>query len=163
MVSRSFATGQSVLSVPALKNAQDGSEVNMAEFFKSKRVVLFGVVGAFTPTCQNSHLPAYVDAVEELKEKRVDEIVCVTVNDRFVASAWAAQAKFGPDVKLLIDPDASFSKALGLDLDLSAAGLGVRSKRYSVLIEDGVIKAENVAQNPGAVENTGPDAILKVL
>jgi peroxiredoxin len=160
---RPYATGQSVLTAPALKHASDGSDVGMRDFFAGKRVVLFGVVGAFTPTCQNSHVPAYVDAVEELKEKRVDAIACVTVNDRFVAAAWANELKLGADVKLLIDPDASFTKALGLDIDLSAVGLGTRSKRYSVLVEDGVIKAENVAKNPGQVETTGPDTLLKLL
>jgi peroxiredoxin len=161
---RAFATGQSVLSAPPLKSVKDGSDVKMSELFGKKRVVVFGVVGAFTTTCQTSHVPLYVDAVEDLKEKKVDEIVCVTVNDRFVADAWKKELKLDDnDIKLLIDPDAAFTKALGLELDLSAVGLGLRSKRYSILVEDGVIKLENVAKNAAAVESTGPDAILKVL
>lgn len=164
VASRAFATGQSVLSAPPLKSTKDGSEVKMNELFGKKRVVVFGVVGAFTTTCQSSHVPLYVEAVEDLKEKKVDEIVCVTVNDRFVADAWKKELKLDDnDIKLLIDPDASFTKALGLELDLSAVGLGLRSKRYSILVEDGVIKLENVAKNAAAVESTGPDAILKVL
>jgi peroxiredoxin len=136
----------------------------MNELFGKKRVVLFGVVGAFTTTCQNAHVPLFMKAVEDLKDKKVDTIVCVTVNDRFVANAWKKQLQLDDkDITLLVDPDASFTTALGLQIDLSAVGLGTRSKRYSMLVENGIVKVENVAKNASQVESTGPDAILKAL
>jgi peroxiredoxin len=137
------------------------TQVEAAKIFpEGKKVVVFGVVGAFTSTCTNSHVPSYVTHAAELKKKGVSDIVCIAVNDPFVAKAWQKQAKFDNNITLLVDPDASFTRALNLDVDLSAAGLGVRSKRYSMVVENGVVTAEHVAANPGQVENTGADTIL---
>jgi len=141
---------------------KDGKAVSLSEFFGNKTVVVFGVPGAFTPVCTSKHVPSYVDHAEKLKSKGVDTIACVSVNDPFVMKAWA-QSLGSKDVVMLADWDASFSKAVGMDVDLSGASLGKRSKRYSLLVKDGVIVQENVEKSPAEFEVTGADNILKQL
>jgi peroxiredoxin len=119
-----------------------------AEVFGGKKVALFAVPGAFTPTCSKQHLPGYVAKYDELKTKGFDAIACTAVNDIFVLSAWSKDGGADGKVLMLADGSADFAKKLGLDIDLTARGLGVRSKRYSMVVEDGVVKALNVEEVP---------------
>ncbi|CAG0888584.1 unnamed protein product [Cyprideis torosa] len=118
---------------------------NIAEFCKGKNVVLFGVPGAFTPGCSQTHLPSYVERADELRSQGIDEIICVSVNDPFVVSAWGKHHEVEKKgIKMFADTNCEFTKALGLEIDLSKALGSVRSKRYSMLLEDGVVKQLNV-------------------
>ncbi len=114
------------------------------EVFKGKRVALFAVPGAFTPTCSAKHLPSFKEKNAELKGKGVDTVACVAVNDPFVMGAWAKDQGVGDQILMLSDGNGAFAKALGLDQDLSRLGLGTRSKRYSMLVKDGVVEQLNV-------------------
>lgn len=138
--------------------------VSVSELTKGKKVVLFAVPGAFTPTCSQKHLPGFVDKAEELRSKGVDTIACISVNDTFVMKAWGESIGVGDNVLLLSDGNATFTKALGVTVDLSdkPALLGVRSRRYALLAEDGVVKVLNLEEG-GAFTVSGPDEILKAL
>src|SRR5438132_8336195 len=129
---------------------------------KGKKIVIFGLPGAFTPTCSAKHVPGYVGIFDALKAKGVDEIWCISVNDAFVMGAWGRDQKAGGKVRMMADGSAIFTKALGLDMDLTARGMGVRSQRYSMLVDNGVVKAVNVEQ-PGKFEVSDADAMLKSL
>ena len=134
----------------------------VADLVKGKKVVIFGVPGAFTPTCSAKHVPSYVANHDKLKARKVDEVWCVAVNDAFVMGAWGREQKSGGKVRMMADGSATFTKALGLELDLVARGMGVHSQRYSMLVEDGVVKAINVEQ-PGKFEVSDADTMLKQL
>ena len=129
------------------------------EIFKGKKVVLFGVPGAFTPTCDRNHLPSYRDKAADIKAKGVDTIAVVSVNDAFVMGAWAKASNADDKIEFLADGSAAFAKAAGLELDLTARGMGVRVKRFSLLAQDGVVKSLNIEENPG-IELTGADKML---
>jgi glutaredoxin/glutathione-dependent peroxiredoxin len=116
----------------------------VANLAKGKTIAILGLPGAFTPTCSNQHLPGYIRLAGELKAKGVDEIWCVSVNDAFVMGAWGRQQQATGIVRMMADGSATFTKALGLDQDLGPKGMGVRSKRYSMLVQDGVVKQLNV-------------------
>jgi len=118
--------------------------VKVAQAAAGKTIALFGLPGAFTPTCSAKHVPGYVEKADELKKAGVDEIWCVSVNDAFVMGAWARDQKAGGKVRMLADGSAEFAKATGLTVDLTAAGMGVRSARYSMLVKDGKVVALNV-------------------
>ncbi len=133
---------------------------NVGDLAKGKRIVIFGLPGAFTPTCSAKHVPSYVGNYDQLRAKKVDEIWCVSVNDAFVMGAWGRDQKAGGKVRMMADGSAVFTKALGLEMDLIARGMGVRSQRYSMLVEDGVVKALNVEQ-AGKFEVSGADTMLK--
>lgn len=133
--------------------------VSVAEATKGKRIVIFALPGAYTPTCSARHVPGYVAHFEQLKSKRVDEIWCVSVNDGYVMAAWGKDEKALGKVRMLGDGSAEFTKALGLDRDLSKDGMGIRSKRYSMLVEDGVVKKLNVEQ-PGKFEVSNAETML---
>lgn len=122
------------------------------EVFTGKKVVLFAVPGAFTPTCSEQHLPGFLAAADELKAKGVDTVACTAVNDVFVLNAWAKAREAADDIAMLADGNAAFAKALGLDIDLSPFGLGTRSQRYAMVVDDGVVKYL-------AVENSPPEHI----
>ncbi|WP_036258412.1 peroxiredoxin [Methylocapsa aurea] len=130
------------------------------EIFKGRRVVLFGVPGAFTPTCSASHLPGFRDKADELKSKGIDEIAVASVNDVFVMDAWAKAANAEAKISFLADGNGDFANALGLSLDLTERGLGVRSQRYSMLVEDGVVRTLNVEEAPGKAEISSAEALL---
>ena len=136
------------------------AELSTDDLFKGKKVVLFAVPGAFTPTCSKTHLPGYVSSADKLKAKGVDEIVCLSVNDPFVMNAWAEQAGAQGKITMLPDHDAELTKALGLDLDARGAGLGTRAKRFSMVVENGVVKSLDVEENPSAVSVSGADACM---
>ena len=131
------------------------------ELFKGKKVVLFAVPGAFTPTCHKNHMPGYVKNADAIKAKGIDTIAVTAVNDVFVMDAWKKASGAEGKVEFLADGSADFAKALGLTLDASANGLGVRSKRYSMVIDDGVVKSINIEDAPGKAEVSGADNLLK--
>ncbi|MFH6907401.1 peroxiredoxin [Vibrio fluvialis] len=133
---------------------------NVKVLFAGKKVVLFAVPGAFTPTCSEAHLPGYVVQADKLKEKGVDIIACVAVNDAFVMKAWG-EAQNASELMMLADGDASFTKALGLEMDTAGFG-GVRSQRYAMIIEDGVVTTLNV-EAPKSFEVSKVEAILEAL
>ena len=134
----------------------------VADLAKGKRVVIFGLPGAFTPTCSAKHVPSYVANHDKLRAKKVDEVWCVSVNDAFVMGAWGRDQKSGGKVRMMGDGSALFAKALGLEMDLTARGMGVRSQRYSMLVEDGVVKALNV-EAPGKFEVSDAETMLRHL
>jgi peroxiredoxin len=133
------------------------------EVFKGKKVVLFAVPGAFTPTCSKNHLPGFVQNASAIKAKGVDTIAVTGVNDVFVMDAWKKSADADGKVEFLADGSADFAKAIGLELDASANGLGIRSKRYSMIVEDGVVKALNVEDVPSKADVSNAENILKTL
>ena len=127
-----------------------------------KTIAVFGLPGAFTPTCSAKHVPGYVAKAADLQAAGVDEIWCISVNDAFVMGAWGRDQKSGGKVRMMADGSAEFSKAVGLTLDLTARGMGVRSNRYSMLVKDGVVKSLNV-EAPGKFEVSDADSMLKAL
>jgi peroxiredoxin len=136
--------------------------VSVAEATKGKRVVIFGLPGAFTPTCSAKHVPGYVASHDDLKSKKVDEIWCISVNDGYVMAAWGRDEKAIGKVRMLGDGSADFTKKLGLELDLTANGMGLRMKRFSMLVDDGVVKQLNV-EAPGKFEVSDAATMLKQL
>ncbi|RTZ40700.1 peroxiredoxin [Candidimonas sp. SYP-B2681] len=131
----------------------------VADQVKGKTIALFAVPGAFTPTCSAKHLPGFVELADQLKAKGVDEIWCVAVNDPFVMGAWGRDQRVDGRVRMLADGSAAWTKQLGLELDLTARGMGVRSQRYSALLVDGVVKQLNVEQG-GQFEVSDAKTIL---
>ena len=124
-----------------------------------KTIALFALPGAYTPTCSAKHVPGFVAKADEFKAAGVDEIWCVSVNDAFVMGAWGRDQKTGGKVRMMADGSADFSKAVGLTLDLTARGLGLRSNRYSMLVKDGVVKTLNV-EGPGEFKVSDADTLL---
>ena len=135
--------------------------VSSDEFFAGKKVALFAVPGAFTRTCSQRHLPSYVTNAAQLKAKGVDTIACLAVNDPFVMGAWGKEHKAG-DIVMLGDGSGDFTRAIGLELDRIKEGMGIRSQRYSMLVENGVVKALHV-EAPGQYEVSSAEAMLKAL
>jgi peroxiredoxin len=125
-----------------------------------KTIAIFGLPGAYTPTCSAKHVPGYVAKVAELKAAGVDEIWCVSVNDAFVMGAWGRDQKTSGKVRMMADGSADFAKATGLTLDLNARGMGLRSNRYSMLVKDGVVKSLNI-EAPGKFEVSDADTLLR--
>ncbi|CAN6452340.1 unnamed protein product [Victoria cruziana] len=146
------------------EGSDDLQTVTVSDLTKGKKVVLFAVPGAFTPTCSQKHVPGFVEKSGELKAKGVDAIACVSVNDAFVMKAWKADLKVGEEVLFLSDGNGDFTRALGVTLDLSdkPVGLGVRSRRYALLAEDGVVKILNLEEG-GAFSVSSAEEILKAL
>ena len=143
---------------------KDGiKEVTTTELFGGKKVVLFAVPGAFTPTCHLKHLPGFIESADEFKSLGIDTVACVAVNDPFVLGAWEEKSGGKGKVLFLSDGNAEFTKKIGMDFDGSGVGLGTRSKRYAALVEDGVVKALNVEDSPVvAVESTAAKLIDKL-
>jgi peroxiredoxin len=138
------------------------SPVNTAEAAKGKRIVIFGVPGAFTSTCSSQHVPSYLAAYDALKQKGVDEIWCVSVNDGQVMAAWGREQKALGKIRFLGDGSAELAQKLGLTRDLTSAGMGIRMQRFSLLVEDGVVKSVHV-EAPGKFEVSDAATILKDL
>ena len=134
-----------------------------SEVFGGKKVALFAVPGAFTPTCHKQHMAGFVQNFGELKSKKFDVIACTAVNDIFVLTAWASASKADGKIEMLADGSAEFAKKVGLEVDLTARGLGVRSKRYSMVVDDGVVKSLNIEEQPGAVDISGGAAMCKLV
>jgi peroxiredoxin len=130
------------------------------DIFSGKKVVLFAVPGAFTPTCHLKHLPGFVESADKFKKAGVDTVACVAVNDPFVMGAWEDKSGAKGKVLFLSDGNAEFTKMIGMDFDGSGVGLGTRSKRYAMLVEDGVVKILDVEDSPGVCDITGASHLL---
>ena len=155
-----ISVGDRLPSVPLTLATADGPQPTTSdEFFKGKKVALFAVPGAFTPTCSARHLPSYVDKAAELKAKGIDEIVGTSVNDAFVMGAWN-QHQGSEDITMLADGNCEFAKAVGLTMDGSKFGMGTRSQRYSMVVNDGVVEQLNV-EAPGAYEASSAEHMLE--
>jgi len=134
-----------------------------SEVFGGRRVMLFAVPGAFTPTCHRNHLPGYLESFYEIRARGVDAIVCTAVNDVFVLDAWAKATGAEDKIEFLADGNADFARALGLENDGTAFGLGIRSKRYAMLVEDGMVKALGVEDTPGKADISGAVRMMEYL
>jgi peroxiredoxin (alkyl hydroperoxide reductase subunit C) len=155
--------GDRIPSVTLMKMGPDGPQaISSDDVFAGKKVAFFGVPGAFTPTCSAKHVPGFLANAGALKAKGVDSIVCTAVNDVFVMGAWAKDQNTGDKIEMVADGDAAFTKAAGLELDLNGKGLGVRNERFSMIVEDGVVKALNI-DPAGTFEQTSAEALLKQL
>ncbi|HWK46126.1 MAG TPA: peroxiredoxin [Stellaceae bacterium] len=155
--------GDKIPSAKLKHMSADGmKELLTDELFAGKKVVLFAVPGAFTPTCSAKHLPGFVAQEQALKAKGVDLVACVSVNDAFVMGAWGKDQKVEDKVMLLADGNGDFTKELGLVMDGTGYGMGLRSQRYAMVVENGVVKKLNVEQ-PGAFEVSTADAVLQAL
>jgi len=143
--------------------AEGPSPRTTAEAFGGKTVALFAVPGAFTPTCHLNHLPSFLAQADALRAKGVDEIACISVNDVFVLDAWAQATTASPDIQMLADGSGAFTAAAGMELDLTERGLGVRSKRYAMLVENGVVKTLLVEGSPGEAVESSADALLAAM
>ena len=155
-----IAAGEKIPSV-TLKRT-DMSDISTEELFGGRKVVVFAVPGAFTPTCSNQHLPGYIAQADAIKAKGVDEIVCLSVNDAFVMGAWGENQGTGEKVTMLADGNGEFAKAVGLDFDGSGIGFGLRSQRYAMVVNDGVVETINV-EAPMKFEVSDADTILGTL
>lgn len=134
-----------------------------ADVFGGKRVVLFAVPGAFTPTCHLKHLPGFIERADDFKKEGIDTVACVAVNDPFVLSAWEAASGGKDKVLFLSDGNAEFTKKIGMDFDGSGVGLGTRSKRYAAFVEDGVVRVLNVEDSPSVAEASTAERLLNAL
>jgi peroxiredoxin len=159
----SIAVGDTIPDVEVMTSKDDGlAHVRTRDVLGSGKVVLFAVPGAFTPTCSDYHLPSYVIRHDELAAKGVTTVACISVNDPFVMSAWADSQNVGDTVLMLADGNGAFAAAVGLEMDGSAFGLGTRSQRYAMVIEDGVVTALQVEPGSGLTVSAA-DAILELL
>jgi len=153
-------------TIPAMKlmtaTASGPQEVSTEDLFKGKKVALFAVPGAFTPTCSAKHLPGFVQHAGDIKAKGVDTIVCMAVNDAFVMGAWAKDQGVDDSIVMLADGSAAFTKALGLELDLVARGLGVRSQRFAMIVDDGKV-TNLMVEAPGGFDVSRAEAVLAAL
>ena len=155
--------GDKVPDVTVTEATSEGPKpVSTDEFFKGRRVALFAVPGAFTPTCSAKHLPGFKQMAGDIKAKGVDAIACVSVNDAFVMRAWAEDQAVGEDIVMLADGGAEFTRAVGLELDASRFGMGQRSQRYSMIVDDGVVKELNVEEG-GEFRVSSADYLLAQL
>ena len=142
---------------------KDGVQaIRSEDLFASKTVVLFSVPGAFTPTCSAKHLPGYVDKLPALKAKGVDTVACMAVNDAFVMDAWAKSQNVPAEIMMLADGNAAFANAMGLELDATAFGMGLRSKRFALVAKDGVV-TQLLIEAPGEFKVSAAEAVLAVL
>jgi peroxiredoxin len=139
------------------------ADVSVKEFFSGKTVALFAVPGAYTPTCHNTHVPSFLADAEKLKKAGVDTIACTSVNDIFVLDQWAKDTGARDKITFLADGSADFARAIGMELDLGGFGLGMRTKRYAMLVKDGVVKVLNVEENAGECSVSAAPALLKAL
>jgi peroxiredoxin len=152
--------GDPIPATTLTKGTADGPDrIDSASYFAGRRVALFSVPGAFTPTCSARHLPGFVEQADALKAKGIDEIACTAVNDAFVMAAWAKSANVDDRVTMLADGNGDFAKALGLDMDGSKYGMGLRAQRYSMIVNNGVVEQLNVEQG-GAFEVSSADHML---
>jgi len=158
-----ISVGDRLPSTTLVKATANGPEqVSSDEYFKGRKVALFSVPGAFTPTCSAKHLPGYLEKAEDLKAKGVDEIACTSVNDAFVMDAWGKSANAGDAVTMLADGNGTFAEAVGLTMDGSKFGLGKRGQRYSMVVNDGVVEQLNV-EAPGEFNVSSAEHMLNEL
>lgn len=159
----SIKEGDKVPQIGLKRMGENGPEdVDPSDYFGGKKVVVFSVPGAFTPTCSAKHLPGFVNQADALRAKGVDNIACLAVNDAFVMGAWGKDQQADGKVDMLADGSAAFTSALGLELDLVAAGLGVRGQRFAMIVDDGTV-THLAVEEPGAFEVSSAEAILSKL
>lgn len=139
------------------------SDASVEEVFGGKKVALFGVPGAFSPTCHKQHLPGFVGRSDDLKKKGIDAVACVSANDVFVMDSWSRQINPDGKVLMLADGNCAFIKAIGLDIDLAAFGMGTRSKRFAMLVDDGVVKTVSVEDAPPDHDKTSADTVCSLI
>jgi glutaredoxin/glutathione-dependent peroxiredoxin len=152
--------GDKLPSVTLIKATANGPDaIQSDEYFAGRKVALFSVPGAFTPTCSARHLPGFVEKMDEFKAKGVDEVACTAVNDAFVMGAWAKSADAVDKVTMLADGNGAFVKAIGLDMDSSKFGMGTRGQRFSMIVDDGVVKELNV-EAPGEFKVSSAEHML---
>ncbi len=152
--------GDRIPSLTLVKATPEGPQpLDTDSFFKGRKIALFSVPGAFTPTCSARHLPSFVEKADELKAKGVDEIACTAVNDAFVLGAWAKASEAEGKVTMIADGNGEFAKALGLDADFNKFGMGTRGQRWSALVDDGVVRQINV-EEPGGYGVSGAEHML---
>jgi len=157
-----ISIGNNIPSTVMNQMTSDGpAELSSDELFSGKKVVLFALPGAFTPTCSASHLPGFVANADKIKAKGADDIVCLSVNDAWVMDAWRKDHN-ADEIHMVADGSANFTQAVGLEVDLTARGMGVRSQRYAMIVEDGVVTALNV-EEPGKFEKSSAEAMLELL
>ncbi len=155
--------GDPIPNVTLMKAGSDGPEpVDTESFFSGRKVAVFSVPGAFTPTCSARHLPGFVEKADELRAKGVDEVACVSVNDAFVMGAWGQQAGAEGKVTMLADGNGEFARAIGLTMDGTKFGMGTRGQRWSAIVDDGVVRELNV-EEPGAFSVSSAEYILNQL
>ena len=155
--------GDRIPSMTLIKATAEGPQpVESDDYFAGRKIALFSVPGAFTPTCSARHLPSYIDKADELAAKGVDEIACVSVNDAFVMQAWAESSGAEGKVTMFADGNGDFATALGLDADFSKFGMGPRGQRFSMLVDDGIVTQLNV-EEPGAFNVSSADYMLERL
>lgn len=159
----SINVGDRIPNTTFMKATKDGPErVEAHDFFRGRRVALFSVPGAFTPTCSARHLPGFVEKADEVKAKGVDEIACTAVNDAFVMQAWAEGAGATDKLVMLSDGNGDFAQALGLAMDGSKYGMGMRGQRFSMIVNDGVIEQLNI-EEPGTFNVSSADYMIERL
>ena len=155
--------GDTIPSAKLMTPTADGpKEISTDEIFKGKKVVMFAVPGAFTPTCSVKHLPGFVQNVDAIKAKGVDTVICIAVNDAFVMGVWGKDQGVGDKIVMLADGSAALTKALGLELDLTGRHLGIRSQRYALVAEDGKV-THLAVEAPGGFEVSKAESILAAL
>ncbi|HUG44974.1 MAG TPA: peroxiredoxin [Sphingomicrobium sp.] len=145
----------------AIATSEGPKPTTTGEYFKGRKVALFAVPGAFTPTCSARHLPSYVDKANGLKEKGIDEIACISVNDPFVMAAWGDKDG-SRDITMIADGNGQFAEAVGLDMDASKFGMGKRSQRYSMIVDDGIVEQLNI-EAPGEYRASSAEHMLEQL
>jgi len=155
--------GDSIPEAKLFRMGANGPEaVDTQEYFKGRKIMVFGLPGAFTPTCSAQHVPGYLKHAEEFKAKGVDAIACVSVNDAFVMGAWGRDQGVGDNIDMLADGSADLAKAMGLDVDLSERGFGIRSQRFAMVVDDRVVKALAVEEKPGLDVSAAEKMLNKV-
>ncbi|MCB1521072.1 MAG: peroxiredoxin [Hyphomicrobiaceae bacterium] len=146
-----------------IMGADGPAPVTTADVFAGKKVALFAVPGAYTPTCHQQHLPGFLKHLDDIKGRGVDAVACTAVNDIFVLSYWAKDTGAGDDIMMLADGSADFAKATGLEIDLTSRGLGVRSKRYAMLVDDGVVKILNIDDAPPVHDKSSAETLCSMM
>ena len=160
-----ISTGDKLPDATLLQMGPDGPEpVQLSDRLNGRKVVVFAVPGAFTPTCHSAHVPSFIRTSDELKSKGVDEIICLSVNDPFIMGAWGeATGATAAGISMLGDAESQFTKAIGMDFDAPPAGLLARSKRYAMVVEDGTVTLLHEEENPGACEVSAGEALLAAM
>ncbi|ETW12115.1 anti-oxidant AhpCTSA family protein [Roseivivax marinus] len=160
-----ISKGDTLPGATLARLGEDGPEtVDLGEKLKGRRVVIFAVPGAFTPTCHSAHVPSFIRTKEKFDEKGVDEIICLAVNDVFVLKAWAeATGADKAGLTMLSDPEGSFTQAIGMDFTAPPVGMINRSKRYAMVVEDGMVKSLHEEENPGQCDTSAGEALLETL
>jgi len=159
-----ISAGDRVPSATFKVKTDDGlADMTTDDVFAGKKVVVFAVPGAFTPTCHALHVPNFLGSLDAFAEKGVDTVACISVNDAFVLDEWAKKTAASGKITFLADGNAEFTKAAGLDFDASGNGLGIRSKRYAMLVDDGVVKVLNIEEVPKTVDASSAENILAAL